>query len=226
MSSTPLLVASDLFKSFTKGKEVISVLTGLQMCVDAGQMVSITGRSGSGKSTLLHILGSLEHPDKGQVLWNGKSVFMMKDGARTRLRGQTVGFIFQSHHLLPELTAIENVAMPLLIAHKGLREGKMRAAQCLERVGLSDRLEHKPGELSGGEQQRVAVARALALSPPLILADEPSGNLDKPTGEQLHHLIQGICREENTAFIIVTHNEELAMMSDRHLKLTEGILIE
>ncbi len=176
-----LLRAIGIRKDFEKAKEVIKVLLGVDLEVARGEMVAIMGRSGAGKSTFLHIMGGLEKPDAGEVFWSGKSVFAMGDGERTRLRGNTIGFVFQSHHLLPELTALENVCMPLLVAHKPWREVLSRARECLAAVDLADRAEHKPGELSGGEQQRIAVARALALRPPLVLADEPSGNLDKPT---------------------------------------------
>jgi lipoprotein-releasing system ATP-binding protein len=224
MSDDVLLRAIGIHKDYEKAKEVIKVLLGVDLEVAPGEMVAIMGRSGAGKSTLLHILGGLEKPDAGEVFWSGKSVFGMGDGERTRLRGRTIGFVFQSHHLLPELTALENVCMPLLVAHKPWREILGRARECLAAVDLADRAEHKPGELSGGEQQRIAVARALALRPPLVLADEPSGNLDKPTALLLHQLLQSICRQQGTAFLIVTHNEELAAISDRQLVLAAGAL--
>jgi lipoprotein-releasing system ATP-binding protein len=206
MSDDVLLRAIGIHKDYEKAKEVIKVLLGVDLEVAPGEMVAIMGRSGAGKSTLLHILGGLEKPDAGEVFWSGKSVFGMGDGERTRLRGRTIGFVFQSHHLLPELTALENVCMPLLVAHKPWREILGRARECLAAVDLADRAEHKPGELSGGEQQRIAVARALALRPPLVLADEPSGNLDKPTALLLHQLLQSICRQ-----ILIPHSSKILL---------------
>ena len=221
MSGT-ILSATGIHKSFTMGQHVLKVLRGIDLDVVEGQITAIVGASGVGKSTLLHILGALDRPDSGSVRLDSKEVFKMNDDGLARFRNRTVGFVFQFHHLLPEFTAVENVMMPGLIAGDSVESCRERARKLLKEVGLLEREEHKPGELSGGEQQRVAVARALMNDPRIVLADEPSGNLDKASGEELHALIQELREARNQTFVIVTHNEKLAGSSDRVVLLEDG----
>ena len=187
-------------------------------------MIAILGASGSGKSTLLHILGGLDRPTKGKVFWAGDDIFQFGDEALSASRGKNVGFVFQFHHLLPEFTALENVMLPQMIAGVDQRQAQGRAAELLARVHVEHRGQHRPAELSGGEQQRVAVARALANRPPIILADEPSGNLDSENSAQLHELLQQLNKTEQQTFIIVTHNELLARQSHRSFRMMDGKL--
>ncbi len=223
----PILLTSNLKKSYTLGSEhSINVLEDIDLVVRRGEVVAIIGHSGVGKSTLLHLIGALDRPDSGNVEIDGHSIFSYDDQTLARFRNLEVGFIFQFHHLLQEFTALENVMMPALISGKSPRECEARAIRLLEKVGLRDRSLHKPGELSGGEQQRVAVARALMNSPKLILADEPSGNLDRASADELHKLLWGLSRKEAQTIIVVTHNMELAKMADRRIRLQDGRAFE
>ncbi len=213
-----LLEAQNLTKSYGQ----LCVLNDVSLNVETGQVISIVGPSGAGKSTLLHILGTLDKPDKGTVKLEGVSVFGQSDKQLPKYRNQNIGFIFQFHHLLPEFTALENVCIPAFIAGQSTATTEKRAKELLERLKLSHRIQHKPGELSGGEQQRVAVARALMMQPKLILADEPSGNLDTENAHALHQLFFDLRNEFNQTFIIVTHNDDLANMADRKIVMKDG----
>ncbi len=214
-----------LVKSYTGPGGRLEVIRGLDLDIAQGEMVAIVGASGVGKSTLLHVIGGLDALDGGMVRIGDASIDQMDDEARVRFRNQHVGFVFQFHHLLPEFTAIENVAMPLFIAGRPGREAKTRAEELLGRVGLQHRLEHRPGALSGGEQQRVAVARALVCRPAVLLADEPTGNLDETTGADLQRLLRDMHREHGLTSIIVTHNPTLAASCDRIVRLEGGRLV-
>ncbi len=204
----------------------LDVLKGVSLDIAKGEVVSIVGKSGAGKSTLLHILGTLDSADTGSVIIKGQDISKLNSNALARFRNEHIGFVFQFHHLLPEFTAIENVCMPAFIKGVGEREAKKRAAQLLDYLGLAERVEHKPSQLSGGEQQRVAVARALMNHPAVILADEPSGNLDSNTSQDLHQLFFRLRRDFEQTFVIVTHNLELAQMSDRILRMQDGLIID
>lgn len=203
----------------------LQVLKGVNIDIKKGEVVSIVGSSGAGKSTLLHILGSLDKPDKGEVWLKDRRIESLKGRELARFRNKHIGFIFQFHHLLPEFTALENVSIPGWIAGKGRKELSDRASMLLETLGLKDRMEHKPHQLSGGEQQRVAVARALINEPDIIMADEPTGNLDSEHARQLHQLFIELCNTMQQTFLIVTHNEELAAMSNRILHMKDGLII-
>jgi lipoprotein-releasing system ATP-binding protein len=217
--------ARDLRKTFRGGDGgLIHVLTGLDLAVGAGEFLAIVGASGSGKSTLLHILGALDHPSAGEVRLQGTGLADLPASAVAALRNRTVGFIFQFHHLLRDFTAVENVMMPLLIGGVGEGEARDRARALLVRLGLEGRSAHRPTQLSGGEQQRVAVARALAAEPALVLADEPSGNLDPSNAEVLHDLLAEVAAGPGRALVVVTHNRALAERADRVLALHEGVL--
>ncbi|MBI4483592.1 MAG: ABC transporter ATP-binding protein [Acidobacteria bacterium] len=218
------VVVQDLYKSFPSGTSRLQILRGLNLEVEPGKMVAITGVSGSGKSTLLHILGGMEAPDAGQVLFDGVDIFTLSREALASFRNRTVGFVFQFHHLLPEFTAQENVMFPYLIRGEDATRAREKASQLLALVGLAERLQHKPGELSGGEQQRVAIARALLADPRVVLADEPTGNLDPHTGEAIHHLLRRLHDERALTTVVVTHNEELAGHCDAGYRLVEGKL--
>jgi lipoprotein-releasing system ATP-binding protein len=200
----------------------LNVFENLDLCIHAGEMATIVGPSGVGRSTLLHILGALDRPSSGDVFIDGTLVSGLPDERMARIRNERVGFVFQFHHLLPEFTALENVMMPGLIGGQNSHTARMRAESLLKRVGLEARTIHRPNELSGGEQQRVAVARALMNNPSLVLADEPSGNLDRITAESLHDLLFELCRENKQTYVIVTHNEHLASKSDRTFRLFDG----
>jgi lipoprotein-releasing system ATP-binding protein len=221
--SEPLIRATGLSKAYGDGRR-IDVLVDLDLEVAAGETVAIVGQSGVGKSTLLHILGTLDQPSGGQVQFDGVDIFKLSEREQATFRNREIGFIFQFHHLLPDFTALENVMMPALIRGVSAGEAEDRARVVLERVGLAERLTHKPGELSGGEQQRVAVARAVALSPRAILADEPTGNLDPATGTEVHALLMDLNRDHNITLVIVTHNDELAHLVHRTLRLQNGKL--
>ncbi len=222
------LVAAQVCKSYRKHKIEIPVLRGLDLAVEAGSFLSIVGASGSGKSTLLHLLGTLDHPDEGQIWLEGQRIDHLPRRSRDHLRNQVFGFIFQFYHLLPELNVVQNVAMPLLIQHSVMgwcmkRKPLLHRAEALiERMGLAHRKRHRPRELSGGEMQRAAIARALVAGPRILLADEPTGNLDVATGTEIVRLLFDLNREEGLTIIMVTHNMELASKADRMVKMTEG----
>ncbi len=224
--SDALLATKDLGKHFSDGELRVDVLKGIDFSIKKNESVAIIGASGSGKSTLLHLLGGLDIPDKGDVLINGKSMSNLNDEQRGEMRNKHLGFIYQFHHLLPEFTALENVAMPLLIRRDNQTEAMDKANILLEKVGLSERIEHRPGELSGGERQRAAIARALVTEPACILADEPTGNLDEKTADQVFELILELNKNLGTSLIMVTHNLELSKRVDRIVELKEGILTE
>lgn len=215
-----MLKAEGLKKSYG----VLQVLKGIDLQVDKGEIVAIVGASGAGKSTLLHILGTLDTPDAGKLWMNDEQIFEKDASNLAKFRNQAIGFIFQFHNLLPEFSAIENVMMPGLIQGREQQEVRSRADELLELLGLSARKEHKPSELSGGEQQRAAVARSLINSPKIILADEPSGNLDSKTALELHQLFFQLRKELGQTFIIVTHNAELATMADRKIEIADGLV--
>jgi lipoprotein-releasing system ATP-binding protein len=223
--SSPLIDVEDLVKRYdTGGEEPLEVLSGLCMQVEAGEIVAVMGESGTGKSTLLHLIGALDRPTAGTVRFEGTDVFEKDDEALAAFRNRSIGFVFQFHHLLPEFTAVENVAMPALIQHRALSEVRPRAMELLGVLGLADRAEHRPSALSGGEKQRVAVARALMNEPALVLMDEPTGNLDARTAEPLHREIDRLSRELGQTFVLVTHNPALADVADRVLRLEHGRL--
>lgn len=216
-----MLVARGIVKSYGD----LQVLKGVGLEIGNGEVVSIVGSSGAGKSTLLHILGTLDQPDAGEIFFDGVPVHGMKGKTLAKFRNNRIGFVFQFHHLLPEFTALENVSIPGWIAGKGKKETAERARYLLGILGLSDRLDNKPGALSGGEQQRVAVARALINEPRIVFADEPTGNLDSANARELHHLFMKLRNEFGQTFLIVTHNEELAGMSDRVLHMKDGLML-
>jgi len=220
-----LIAARGLTKGYTTPAGDVPVLTGLDLDVAAGEMVAVVGASGVGKSTLLHVLGTLDRPDGGSLRIAGEDVLALAEGRRCEFRNRTLGFVFQFHHLLPEFSAVENVAMPLLIGGRPAGEARRRALEILDEVGLGARADHRPGALSGGEQQRVAVARALAASPRVLLADEPTGDLDRATGRKLAETLRSLVRARSLTVVIVTHNEELARGCDRVLALAGGRLL-
>jgi lipoprotein-releasing system ATP-binding protein len=220
-----MLSARGVVKGYETAAGYVPVLRDLELSVPAGEMLAITGASGVGKSTLLHVLGTLDRPEKGSVEVDGKEVFSLPEPALRDFRNRTLGFVFQFHHLLPEFTAVENVMMPLLIGRIPGPAARAQAQALLAELGLSARVDHRPGALSGGEQQRVAVARALVRSPRALLADEPSGNLDRETGDRLHDLLRRLNTEKGTTVIVVTHNERLAAAADRRLRLEGGRLV-
>jgi len=220
---TLLVEARDIHKSYRRNSAPpVEVLRGITLEIASGEFLAIMGPSGAGKSTLLHILGLIDRPTRGELLLQGAKTHELDEGERAALRNQFLGFVFQAHYLLPEFTALENVAMPLIIGGERSEKAREKASQVLERVGLGDRLHHKPSELSGGEQQRVAVARALANDPAFLLADEPTGNLDRETGLQLMELLLELHHERGMTVVMVTHDPVLASKAQRILKLVDG----
>ncbi|QOI97886.1 MAG: ABC transporter ATP-binding protein [Flammeovirgaceae bacterium] len=218
--SNALVSVSGIYKSYGS----LEVLKGINLSINRGEVVAVVGASGAGKSTLLHIIGTLDTPDKGKVLIDDVDVFAYSAADLAAFRNRSVGFVFQFHNLLPEFSALENVMIPALIARQQVENAKARSRELLELLGIAGRLHHKPSELSGGEQQRVAVARALVNYPTLVLADEPSGNLDSKNARELHQLFFDLRKRFNQTFIIVTHNEEFASMADRKLVIRDGII--
>lgn len=222
-----VLVAEGIVKSFRGGDGgILHILNGVELTLARGEMIAIVGTSGAGKSTLLHVLGALDVPSKGRVLIDGEPLAGRSEEELAAIRNRKIGFVFQFHHLLREFTALENVMMPLRISGLDVKPARSRAEELLSRVGLSGRMHHRPSELSGGEQQRTAVARALAMDPVLLLADEPSGNLDHANAERLHDLLAELARDLEIGMVVVTHNRSLAGRADRVLLLEDGVLAE
>jgi len=211
-------------ENITRSFGSLQVLKGVSLKVEKGEVISITGPSGAGKTTLLQIMGSLDKPDAGRVLYNGQDITRMDEKELSAFRNRHIGFVFQFHQLLPEFTALENITIPMLIAGTGMRQATARGKELLELLGLEDRADHKPSELSGGEKQRIAVARALANQPDVILADEPSGSLDTKNKEELHNLFFNLRDQLGQTFVIVTHDESLAAMTDRTIHLLDGAI--
>src|SRR6476646_3692129 len=225
MSSTSLIQVVNLCKSFKMEGLELTVLKDINLTIARGEMLAIVGASGAGKSTLLHILGTLDRPSSGTVLFEGQDLFTLSDQKQAEFRNRRIGFVFQFHHLLPEFSALENVCLPAYIQNRSAQDVRGEAISLLKDVGLEHRLTHKPGELSGGEQQRVAVARALIQHPNLVLADEPTGNLDTHTGDALFALMRTLNRSRGITFVIVTHNEKLSAQADRIIHMEDGQII-
>lgn len=212
--------------NITRSFGSLQVLKGINLNIERGEVVSITGPSGAGKTTLLQIMGSLDKPDSGRVIYDGQDITRMNEKEISAFRNRHIGFVFQFHQLLPEFTALENITIPMLIGGQGMRQANTRAKELLELLGLADRADHKPAELSGGEKQRIAVARALANQPDVILADEPSGSLDTKNKEELHKLFFSLRNQLGQTFVIVTHDESLAAMTDRTIRLLDGSILK
>jgi len=218
-----ILKAENIYKSFKTVKKVrLDILKGISLKIEQEKITVIVGASGAGKSTLLHLLGALDRPDSGEVFYEGKNIFNLSDERLAKFRNRNIGFIFQFHHLLPEFTALENVAIPQMINGTSLNNASEKSEELLRTVGLSERTEHKPAELSGGEQQRVAVARALANNPQIIFADEPTGNLDSANSEQIHKLIAELKEKYKKTFVIVTHNQNLVKLANKVFEIKDG----
>ncbi|MFA5923240.1 MAG: lipoprotein-releasing ABC transporter ATP-binding protein LolD [Methylococcaceae bacterium] len=225
MNKTSILHCRHLTKRYDQGGLDVEVLKGVNLTIGIGERVAIMGASGSGKSTLLHLLGGLEKASGGEVVLDGVNINQVGAAKLAKLRNKSLGFIYQSHHLLGEFTVLENVAMPLLIGGESVKQARVRASELLQRVGLGHRIEHKPGELSGGERQRAAVARALINKPCLILADEPTGNLDSKTAHQVYQLMLELNQELNVSFLVVTHDHELAARIGKVLHMEDGLIV-
>jgi lipoprotein-releasing system ATP-binding protein len=221
----PLLRVRGLTKSFRHGGKELHVLRGIDFEIDRGEMVAIVGASGAGKSTLLHIVGTLDAPSAGCVMFDGNDVSRMSSRELAAFRNRTIGFVFQFHHLLPEFNAVENAMMPAIISRMAPAEARVRATRILQEVGLGERLTHRPSELSGGEQQRVAIARALVMEPRVLLADEPTGNIDSQTASDIHALFFSLNRKHGTTMIVVTHDERLAGKLPRRLEIRDGVIV-
>ncbi len=224
--ASPILIAQDIYKTYVDAQQSVEILHGINLSVESGQTIAIVGASGSGKSTLLHILSTLDSPTSGTVLYKNKSLFSFNAKQQANFRNTELGFVYQFHHLLPEFSAVENVAMPSLIGGMQKSQAYPLAQSLLERVGLSHRFKHKPQQLSGGERQRVAIARALVNKPNIIMADEPTGNLDKESSEEILALLKDINQKEHTSLVIVTHDHELAKHMDVTLTLVNGQFTE
>jgi lipoprotein-releasing system ATP-binding protein len=222
---SPIIELKNLTKIYKDGME-FSALDNANLKIKKGEFVVIVGPSGSGKSTLMHLIGLLDTPSSGTLLIDNHDVTKMSDKERSEMRNRMLGFVFQYHHLLPDFTALENVMMPLLIAGMSKKEAEKIAEKLLKEVGLEDRMDHRPGELSGGQNQRVAVARALSCSPAIVLGDEPTGNLDTKTGNLIYELLRQLNKQYNQTFIVVTHNEDLASKADRIIRLVDGKIID
>jgi lipoprotein-releasing system ATP-binding protein len=221
-----LLRCTNLTKEYSDGESSVNVLKNINFSINKAEQVAIVGSSGSGKSTLLHLLGALDKPTSGHVTFEQQDIFAFSSNQQAKFRNQSLGFVYQFHHLLPEFSALENVAMPLLIAKKPIKHANEMAMAMLDNVGLSHRYSHKPAELSGGERQRVAIARALVTQPKLILADEPTGNLDQKTGESIYQLLSDLREQMHTSFVVVTHDIQLANRLDRSMNLVDGCLTD
>ncbi|MCP9454963.1 MAG: ABC transporter ATP-binding protein [Nitrospira sp.] len=215
----------NLYKSFPIGSSELPVLKGINLEIRRGELIAIVGASGAGKSTLLHIIGTLDRPSHGTVTFDGIDLFQLSETQQADFRNKRIGFVFQFHHLLPEFTALENACMPALVQRRNATSVQADAKALLETMGLGHRLHHKPGELSGGEQQRVAIARALMQKPDVVLADEPTGNLDSHTGDALFRLIRDLNKTQGTTFVIVTHNDKLSAQADRIIHMQDGMII-